>query len=388
VKVVILHNFYRSENASGENQAVRDEIDGLRRRGFEVELFSESSDRVLEQPALRRLAHAHRPLASGQSAARLERLLRRFRPDVALVENLYPLLSPALLRLLRAHRVPTVAAVRNYRLTCVAATHWREGAPCHECLPSRLNVPAVRHACYGSSVVRSIPMAAALAVHARAWHHVDHFLPISEHTAAYVRDLGIPADRITIRPDFVPDVGPSDGPGRGFVFAGRMSDEKGFGLLVDAWRASGLGRRTTLTVLGSGPLASLVADGQVEGVRYLGLQPREAVVTAMREAAVVVVPSMWHEPFGLVVMEGAAACRPAVVSDRGALPHLVVHGETGWVATPTVDAMAAALRSVTEEDAVTFGAAARRRYLDHFTEAASLDVLCGALTRVAGERAA
>lgn len=42
-------------------------------------------------------------------------------------------------------------------------------------------------------------------------------------------------------------------------------------------------------------------------------------------------PNRWKEPFGLVVVESMACGTPVIVTDRGALPELVVDGQTGFV---------------------------------------------------------
>ena len=49
MRVLVIHNLYRSENASGENLSVLDEIDGLRALGWDVEVLSADSDAITQE---------------------------------------------------------------------------------------------------------------------------------------------------------------------------------------------------------------------------------------------------------------------------------------------------------------------------------------------------
>src|SRR3569833_885459 len=48
-------------------------------------------------------------------------------------------------------------------------------------------------------------------------------------------------------------------------------------------------------------------------------------------AGIFVFPSLWHEPFGIPVIEAMAAGLPVVATRGGALPEIVVEGETGFL---------------------------------------------------------
>lgn len=384
MRVLVVHNFYRSENASGENLSVRDEIEGLRARGCDVEVLSSDSD-VINEGHISLPELAARPIWSRRSVERTRESVRRFRPHVALVENLLPLHSPAVIRVLHAAGVPVAAGVRSYRMWCVQSNMFRDGKECRECLGTRLNVPAVRHGCYQGRAAASAPMALGLAVHRGTWQMVDRFLAVSDFVKQELVGFGIPADRITIRDNFVTDRGPADGPGDGFVFAGRLGADKGIEMLIEAWQRSEVWRTSRLVVAGSGPADGLVHDLHPSfNVLPAGLVPHQRALELVREAAVVVVPSLWHEPFGRGVAEAASMSRAALVSDRGGLPELVTDGLTGWVSPPDVESFAAALRLAADPvEQVRRGREARLRYEQRFSAQRSLDVLHDVLDQLA-----
>lgn len=69
-------------------------------------------------------------------------------------------------------------------------------------------------------------------------------------------------------------------------------------------------------------------DSIVEGTPYLS---HESLVRLVSRASVVVVPSLWDEPFGLVLLEAMSVGRPVVAYDSGAAPEIINTSETGLV---------------------------------------------------------
>ncbi len=95
-----------------------------------------------------------------------------------------------------------------------------------------------------------------------------------------------------------------------------------------------------------------------------------------RQAAICVVPSLWHEPFGLVAVEAMAAGRPVCASDSGGLRDIVVHEETGFLFPPgDADALAGALERLLDSPALCqrMGRAGQERARTLFTWDAVID---------------
>jgi glycosyltransferase involved in cell wall biosynthesis len=95
--------------------------------------------------------------------------------------------------------------------------------------------------------------------------------------------------------------------------------------------------------------------------------PNTAVMQAWRRCLFGLVPSVWPEPFGIVVLEAMAASRPVIASRIGGLTDLVADGETGLVVAPG-DALAlrGAMARLLNEGGLraTMGQAARRRLVE------------------------
>jgi glycosyltransferase involved in cell wall biosynthesis len=64
-------------------------------------------------------------------------------------------------------------------------------------------------------------------------------------------------------------------------------------------------------------------------VRFVGKIPYARIREHYRKAAVVVIPSLWHEPFGIPVIEAMAAGIAVIATRGGAFPEIVEHERTG-----------------------------------------------------------
>jgi glycosyltransferase involved in cell wall biosynthesis len=131
-------------------------------------------------------------------------------------------------------------------------------------------------------------------------------------------------------------------------------------------------------------LYSLCEDlGITSNVEFLGFQGD--IPKLLKDVTLVAHASCLGEPFGQVVVEGMAAGKPVVATDGGALPEVVVDGETGLLA-PMGDAsaMARAILTILNDPArgVAMGQAGRRRVQDRFMihhSVASLEKIYGEL---------
>ncbi|KAA8486788.1 glycosyltransferase involved in cell wall biosynthesis [Arcticibacter tournemirensis] len=118
-----------------------------------------------------------------------------------------------------------------------------------------------------------------------------------------------------------------------FVFLGRLVSDKGVDLAIKAIYEFKMGLNNSaaspsLTIVGDGPertnLKRLVADLNMEdSVIFTGPLSGSELVKCLNQHRYLLVPSIWEEPFGVVVLEGiACGCIP-IVSDGGGLPDAV-----------------------------------------------------------------
>jgi glycosyltransferase involved in cell wall biosynthesis len=172
------------------------------------------------------------------------------------------------------------------------------------------------------------------------------------------------------------------------MFLGRLVSDKGVNVLFDALGLlAARGIRPGLTVAGDGPERPALAGqarrlGIAEQVRFLGSRHGEEVVRLLNAHRILVVPSLYHEPFGIVALEGIA-CGCLVIGSRGGGLKEAIgrcgltfrNGDPGELAGLLADALADPDRFAPDPGEVARhleshgGAAMVRAYLQVFAEA-------------------
>ena len=137
---------------------------------------------------------------------------------------------------------------------------------------------------------------------------------------------------------------PSEGHQSGFhiLYAGKLSWGKGPHLLVEALpaiRRAVAPEPVSVTLAGQGPLRAHLEQrvdtlGLADIVTFAGQLPYHMLQRLYVQADVVVVPSVWQEPFGRVALEALMCGTPVVASNRGGLGEIVQDGITGFIVEP------------------------------------------------------
>ena len=384
MKIVLVHNRYRSAAPSGENRVVDQEGQALRDRGHEVIPFERRSDDIEQWPTARRAAVPARVIWSREARRALTATLREHKPDVVHVHNTFPLLSAAILYACRDMSVPVVATIHNYKLACASGDFFRQGAACHDC-DHGLPWPALRHGCYRGSRVATAPVALAMSAHRPAWKSmVAAYIFISAAQRDLLNGLGLPEDRVFVRHNLIPSRSvPEAGREDTVVYAGRLDEAKGLRLLMAGWDryAGSSGRRgLRLVVVGAGPLETEVAAWAAErpGVSTVGQVNAQRCAELMAAARAVLLPSAWEETFGLVAIEAMALGVPPVAADHGSFPELITPGVDGALFRPGDPAALASVLTDIEEHAEryeAYGKQARLTYEQRFDPECSIEQL-------------
>ncbi|MBT6153911.1 MAG: glycosyltransferase family 4 protein [Planctomycetaceae bacterium] len=329
MKILLCHNYYQQRG--GEDQSFEDEAWLLESHGHDVIRYTRHNDDITN---MSRRKVATQTIWNRRTYHELRSIIQAERPDVMHCTNTFPLISPAAYTAARKERLPVVQALRNYRLLCPSATFLRDGSVCEACLGKSIPWPGVLHGCYRDSRSATAIIATMLTTHRllKTWKRsVSLYYSLTQFARRKFVEGGFPGDRVAVKSNFIrTNAAPGDGSGGYVLFVGRISPEKGIDTLLEAW--SRMTTRTTLKVVGDGPLAERVrqaanADNRIE---WLGQKPLDDVLTLIGDAACLVMPSVWYETFGRTIAEAFSRGTPAIVSKMGAMQELVDHGRTGF----------------------------------------------------------
>ena len=332
MRILVLHNRY--QQAGGEDTVVAQEVSMLRRRGHSVDLLLEDNSNI--RTPLSRITTAINSLYSFKSRSLVEGRIRAWKPDVVHVHNFFAKFTPSVYDACQKLDVPVVQTLHNYRIICPGAILYRNGKPCQSCVGMTLAIPAIVHGCYRDSHVGTAVNAAGFGLHRLlgTWNNsVTQYIALTEFGRKQFIAGGLPAGKIVVKPNAVDDRGPGTHEGNFLLYVGRLVEEKGIPVLLDAVRKKAL--PLPLKIVGTGPLkeevAKLAASGKLE---WLEECPRESVLKLMKEATCLLFPSMWFEGMPMVILEGLATGLPIIASDMGSMPELVKHGENGLLFEP------------------------------------------------------
>ena len=392
MRILVVHNRYRSGQPSGENRVVEQEVSLLRAGGNEVFLHERRSDDISAFSMIGRASVPVRVVWSPADRHRVKRILAECRPDVVHVHNTFPLISPSILGPCTDAGVPVVATLHNFRTACANGLLFRSGGPCEDCI-GREPWPSVVHACYRGSRMATIPVAASISVHRglRTWSRgVSRFIALS----AFARDRlvagGLPGERFVVKPNSAPDPGEKRAtPGEHFLYLGRLSEEKGVDLLAAAW-SDELG---SLIVVGDGPARPMLERSLSDrgSVAMTGSLPHDECMQLVLRSRAVIVPSRWYEGFPMVVVEASARGVPVIAPALGSFPEMIEDDASG-VLFPPGDAagLAEAVRLLMGTSASDrMGRRGRAIYEERYTEERNLDRLMAIYTEAveaSGER--
>jgi glycosyltransferase involved in cell wall biosynthesis len=334
MKILLLHNRYQI--AGGEDGVVQAEKHLLETNGDQVELLEVSNDDI--KSAWDKMTTAVKAVYSYAAKKSVSEKIAQFHPDVVHVHNFFPLLSPAIYDACKEKNLPVVQTLHNYRLACPKAMPFRDGNICEDCFTKPIHWPGIVHSCYRNSRIQSSVVALMNSWHKlkRTWQtKVDAYIVFTEFQKQKMTEAGLPGDKIYIKPNFVfaPDNLDINKPKNNYIlFVGRLSEEKGVSLLIDAYLNSNLS--IPLKIVGDGFLLNdlkqqAAANHASNLIEFLGFQDKSKILQLMSNAQFLVFPSIWYEGFPLTVAEAYACSLPVIAPKLGGLPEIIEDGVTG-----------------------------------------------------------
>jgi glycosyltransferase involved in cell wall biosynthesis len=335
-KLLLCHNYY--QEAGGESVVFDNERRGLEERGHAVVTYTRDNAEITSLGPLGKAALVPAAYYSSRTRRELTRLVERERPAAAIVQNVFPLISPSAYTTLHGLGVPVVQAVYNYRLICPAGQLYSRGEICERCVGGNY-LHCVARRCYRDSAAQSAWYASILGLH-RALSSfaqcIDVFMVPDEFLGRKLVEGGIPAGKIrrNVNPLFVRQHRPAADHDGSVLFAGRLVPQKGVRTLLQAMAlVRGPGR---LRIVGQGEMeaevrAALARPELAGRVDLAGPRWGEEMEGLMAKAAAVVVPSEWYDNLPQVVGQAGALGKPVLATRIDGLAEAVVDGTSGFL---------------------------------------------------------
>ncbi len=403
MKLLIVNEYFPPAVVGGAELSTAEQAAALVEAGHEVTVVTldygrggeptHRGARVVRIPFPKRLSRRlpvkpiwfQNPLFYLYFASRLTRVAREMRPHLIHAQNSFVLLGAS--RAARALGIPLVATVRDTMHVCSV------GAIClheREMPPSRCPVSQYR-VCFAEFQSKYSPGLSAFGhIKARVRHEVeildtklrqealrraDRVITVSRSLAAILHASGVvPVEPLAVYNLVSRDAAPAPSPSNRveygipagaplILYAGKQSFGKGTDVLLAAVRQLHRARSDVHVVLAgrTNPVIHVPSDPRIHTT---GPLPHERVLALHQEADVVVLPSVWQEPFPRVLLEAMAAGRAVVATRVGGIPELVEEDVSGvLVARNDPVALSEALGQVLADPPLRarLGRAARQR---------------------------
>lgn len=322
MKILLVHNNYGKY--SGEEAVVDKMATMLQSRGHEVAQLRMSTEGVRES-AVGKIRGFMAGIYSPVGVRAMRETLKREKPDVVNVHNLYPFISPAALRECKRAGVPVIMTVHNFRLICPTGLFMRNDGPCEYCLKKGNEWGCVKFNCE-NSILKSVGYAARNAVARLNRHYidcVDRFACITDFQRRKLIEAGFPAEKVTLIPNSV-DITDETEPKSGdyVAFCGRLSREKGIDLIIEAARRH---PEISFKLAGECRDASLL-ENLPENVESVGYKSGNELTEFYRNARFMVMASRWYEGFPMSILESAQHYKAVIAPDHGGFTEIIGKG--------------------------------------------------------------
>jgi glycosyltransferase involved in cell wall biosynthesis len=304
----------------------------LARHGLDVHVLAAQVDSSLEAPGVKihhnpELFNARAPMATRLGAA------TSARPDAI---HIHQVDDPEIVDALRA-QASVVVSAHGYTACTSGVYYFRPGQECTRSHGAGCAVNLAARGCAHTRHPKKLPAKYRQATRGlQALERADLVIAYSSSVDRHLAANGL--TRRMVVPLFT-TVAPRSGSGhaarRRVVFAGRVAAPKGVDVLIHAARSVD----GEFVICGDGwrlPAMRRLARrlGVERRISFRGWLDAEQLAQELADASVVVMPSRWPEPFGLVGIEALAAGRPVIASATGGIPDWLEHGVTGLCVPP------------------------------------------------------
>lgn len=352
MKILQINKFYYL--MGGVEHVFFDTVRLLKDRGNDVMLFSMHDSRNIpsdyeqyfvsnidyEKKGIKnKIGASLRLLYYFEAKKNIESLIRREKPDVAHIHNIYHQISPSILHSLKKFNIPVVMTLHDYKLVCSSYALLAHRRICEACKEGRY-YNCLLNKCVKNSYLKSLLGTIEMYLHHNIlsiYDLVDLFIAPSQFLKNKIKEMGFKGEVVYL-PNFVKvkDYKPCyEWRENSFVYFGRLSREKGLFTLLDAAKnIDGV----NLKIIGDGPLREKLEKKirieNINNVNMLGHKNGEDLKEEICKSLFVVLPSGGYENNPRSLIEAFCLGKPAIGSRIGGIPELVIDNVTGLTFEP------------------------------------------------------
>jgi glycosyltransferase involved in cell wall biosynthesis len=324
VKILLVHTYYKIR---GGEDATFEQEDKLLRENNDVETVVYHNNTGIKG--------FFQFLFSVWNVAAAKKLIKRiksFQPSVIHIHNWHFAAGPAIIRAAKQHNIPVVITLQNFRLLCPSASLMNGEKLFLDSIHQNFPWTAVKKGVYRNSILQTFWLAFVVWFHKKTgtWKKVDRFIvltPFAQNLFLH-SSLGLSKKQLVIKPNFINLPVLENKPARsGFLFAGRLTEEKGIKILIEAFSKTTI----PIKIAGEGPLLDFVKNAMQNNpnIQYVGRLNNRSLINAMASCEALIFPSVWYEGMPITILESFATATPVIASNLGAMQFMIEHNYNG-----------------------------------------------------------
>lgn len=335
MKILMIHNKYGKH--SGEEAVVDAQIKLLEENGHTVVTYFRSSEELETMP-MAKVRAFFLGLRNNKAIADITEIITREKPDLAHVHNLYPIISPAVLPVIKSFGIPLAMTVHNYRFVCPNGLFFTKGAVCEKCTGAGKELNSIINNCEGSLLkTTGYAMRNFWARITKKYENdVDTYLCLNDFQKEKLIENGFDRQKCEVIPNFynkkLEDKNYSFKNKNYIAFVGRISPEKGLPILFDAakklphisFQLAGLMRPSYKDEIGEIP-KNVILRGRLNA---------DEMKTFYENARMLIHTSICYEGFPMVFPEAMAYKLPIIAPNLAGYPEIVENNFNGFLFEP------------------------------------------------------
>jgi len=332
MKVLVIHNRYKSTTVGGEDLVYIREVRALRKvlGNDNVLTYEVSNDEINPVDLVTNMFFSKKHYRA------VHELVKKEHIELVHVHNYFPLLSPSVFKAAKDGGAKVVHTFHNYRWWCINGKFYRKGKGiCEKCSKRFFNFDSIRFACYRNTRVQSFFAELVFSFYRKKnfLKYVDCFFVLTNFQKKKIIELGVESNRVLVKPNFNEDLNDKNMVNSydksGFICVGRLESAKGVEKLVRNWKK--LPKNYKLTIIGEGPLRKFVEQNVSKNIIYLGKIDNNKVKKYIAEAKYLIQPSLWYETFGLTIIEAFQVGTPVIGYNIGTRRDLIKDEWNGFL---------------------------------------------------------
>lgn len=283
--------------------------------------------------AFRNLA---RMIYSIEAKNKLKKLLDSEKIDIVHIHSLFHYISPSILAEIKCRKIPIVVTVHDYHYISPNYLLFHNGKICEVTKPDKL-YKAILHKCCNESYFYSLAELFEKYIHKifiKEQDQVDIFICPSKFVMNKYIEYGFPRNKLKVIPHFVncDDYTPKFNGSRYILYFGRLSEEKGLRFLLKVMKEL---PKIKLKIAGEGLerkfIINYILTNNLNNIEILPYQSQADLTNLILNSKFTILPSIWYEGFGLVILEANACGKPVIASKIGGIPEVIKNGVNGYL---------------------------------------------------------